>query len=150
MDMCSLETHENFSEMRNKAIKSNDGKTIGYITDVVFDNDLNIHSFILGGRLWNRIRKRLGFINDVEHTLTADKIYEITKNNIRLLISRKQLKDTIQEGAISSSASTYTSLRRKTVVDLDKKLVGKIINMVFLPCGEAAFIVSCLEPDTVG
>ena len=66
------------------------------------------------------------------------------------MVSKKQLKENIQEGVILSSTPTYTSLRRKVVVDLDKKLIGKIINMVFLPCGEAAFIVSCLKPETVG
>ena len=47
-------------------------------------------------------------------------------------------------------APSYTTLRRKTVVDYNREKVGKIVNMVFLPCGEVAFIVSCLNPETVG
>ncbi|NHJ47217.1 MAG: hypothetical protein FK733_05460 [Asgard group archaeon] len=150
MDMCTLESHENFSDMRNKVIKCSQGNTVGHITDVVFDNDMNVHSFVVGGQLWDKIRKLFGFEHDVEHSITADKINEIAENEIHLLISKKELKETIKEASISSTVSTYTTLRRKTVVDYNREKVGRIVNLVFLPCGEVAFIVSCLNPETVG
>jgi uncharacterized protein YrrD len=150
MDMCDLETHENFSDMKQKSVKCSDGKSLGHITDVVFDNNLNVHSFILGGQLWDKIRKKFNHNHDAEHTITADKLDSVFKNEIKLLISKQQLKKEIQKDAILPTQSTYKSLRRKIVVDFNQQIIGKIVNMVFLPCGEVAFIITCLNPDTKG
>jgi sporulation protein YlmC with PRC-barrel domain len=150
MDMCTLESHENFSEMRSKVIKCSHGNTVGHITDVVFDDKMNVHSFVVGGQLWDKFRQMLGFIHDVEHTFTADKINKIVKDEIRLLVSKNELKETIKEASVSSVTHSYTTLRRKVVVDYYREKIGKIVNMVFLPCGEAAFIVSSMNPESVG
>jgi sporulation protein YlmC with PRC-barrel domain len=150
MDMCTLESHENFSDMRRKTIKCSQGNTIGHITDVIFDSDMNIQSFVVGGQLWDKVRNAFGFKHDLEHSLTADKINKIDKNEIHLLVSKSELKEKIDAAAVSPHAHTYKSLRRKTVIDFERQEIGRIFNMIFLPCGEAAFIVSCLNPESVG
>ncbi|NHJ85016.1 MAG: hypothetical protein FK734_06110 [Asgard group archaeon] len=150
MDMCTLDTHENFYEIRQKAIKSSEGKQLGNVTDVSFDKDLNIHSFILGGQFWDRFRKRLGFIHDTEYSITANHIEKFTRRNIHLSVSKKHFKENVQEAAITTAVHTYTDLRRKTIVDMDGKLIGKIVNLIVLPCGQVSFVVSCLNPGTPG
>ncbi|MFW9922402.1 MAG: PRC-barrel domain-containing protein [Candidatus Thorarchaeota archaeon] len=143
MDLCRLDNFENISEMRKKTIISSDGKKIGNIMDVVFDKDYQLHSFILGGGFWEEFRESLGIIDDIDPVLPIDNIVEISKDTIRIDLMKIQLKNKFDKDVFPENIYTYSSLKRKIIHDNDDTKIGKICNMVFLPCGEVAFILSC-------
>jgi len=141
MSMCELDEFQTISEMRKKIVISKDDLKIGRIIDVVFDSDYNLHSFIIGGSRWEELKEFLGFIDDVDPVIPVASIQEITKDSIKLSVLKSKLKDKLEEGVIPNNAFTYSSLKRKKIYDSKDRKFGKIVNMVFLPCGEASFII---------
>ena len=45
------------------------------------------------------------------------------------------------EGAIPDNAHTYSTMKRKNIFDGREQRFGRIVNLVFAPTGEAAFII---------
>lgn len=146
MDLCKLDNYENISEMRKKAIISPDGKKIGHIIDVVFDEDYYLHSFIIGGSFWEEFRENLGIIDDIDPVLPADNIVKIGKKEITIDLSKEKLKNKFESDAFPKNAHFYSSMKRKVIIDYHEKNIGKICNLIFLPCGEAAFLLNCSLP----
>jgi len=141
--MCELKTFENVSDMRKKVLISSDGKKIGRINDIIFDKNLNIKAFIIAGNVWEEFRESLGLIDDIDPVVPAESVKEVTKNEIKINLPKDKLKHKLEDGIITPETITYNGLRRKQVFDYNNQQIGKICNMVFLPCGEAAFILSC-------
>ncbi|HUT82032.1 MAG TPA: PRC-barrel domain-containing protein [Candidatus Bathyarchaeia archaeon] len=147
MDMCSLETFENISDIRKKIVVSSNKTIIGQINDIVFDEQYNVKSFILGGNNWEELKKSLEIIDDIDPIILAEDIQEITKSEILLNLTEEQVKEKILEHEISPTELTYNSLRRRTVNDYNGHKIGKVCNLIFLPCGEASFVVSCAKSN---
>ncbi len=143
LNMCELERFENISDMRKKVLVCADGKKIGHISDIIFDKNLNIKSFIIAGSFWEEFRESLGIIDDIDPVVPVEHILEVTGNEIKIDLHKDQLPHKFSEGIITPETITYKALKRKQVMDYNNHPLGKISNMIFLPCGEAAFILSC-------
>lgn len=141
MDFCELDTHYNISEMRKKTVVCSKGSQVGNIQDIVVNNQYQLESFIIGGSFWEEFRERIGIIQDIDPVVPANNIAEISEKKIVLKIPKEELRHKLEEGVISPTALTYTLLKRKRVIDSKGKSLGKIVNMVLLPCAEIAFII---------
>ncbi|MHA1503355.1 MAG: PRC-barrel domain-containing protein [Candidatus Heimdallarchaeota archaeon] len=106
MNLCQLNQFENISELRKKAVVCPDGRKMGRVIDVVFEENLNMHSFIIGGSFWEEFRE-------------------------------------------SIKAMMYSQMKRMKIVDYSNKSIGKICNMLFLPCGEPTFVVNANKTDII-
>ncbi|NHJ84307.1 MAG: hypothetical protein FK734_02520 [Asgard group archaeon] len=141
MGLCELETCYTISELRKKMIYSSDNLRLGRIIDVVFDKNNNLHSFILGGSRWEELREQLGFIDDIDPVILASDIKEIKDKEILLKIPKDKIRHKLEDGVIPEKAHTYRELKRKKVSDFNNKEFGNIVNLAFIPSGEAAFII---------
>ncbi|MBD3189427.1 MAG: hypothetical protein GF308_02230 [Candidatus Heimdallarchaeota archaeon] len=141
MSLCELDNHYNISEMRKKTVICSKGSKIGNIQDIVVNNQYQLESFIIGGSFWEEFRERLGIIKDIDPVVPVNNVAEITKNEIILNLPKEELPHKLEEGVISPTAITYNLLRRKKVIDSKGKTIGKIVNLVILPCAEIAFII---------
>ena len=128
------------SDLRKKTVISSDGLKIGKIIDVVFTADSKLHSFIIGGSRWEEIREKLGLIEDIDPIVPVESVKAI-KEVILLDIPKEKLLNYTDEGAIPENAFTYSTMKRKNIFDGREQRFGKIINLVFAPTGEAAFII---------
>lgn len=141
MTLVGLEKHQNITEMRKRTVLCSEESKVGRIIDVVFDAEYGLRSFIIGGDFWEEFREALGVIDDIDPVIPIENISEITEKEIKLNVPRGELKHKLEEGVIPPTALTYNNLRRKKVIDANGNKIGKIVNMVFLPCGEASFIL---------
>ena len=141
MVMCETEIHQTISELRKKTVVSSDGLKIGRIIDIVFDADFNVHSYIIGGSRWEELREALGFIDDIDPVVPVGNIAEITDKEIKLDIQKEKLSHKLEEGALPENAHTYSTLKRMKIIDSVGKVFGKIVNLVYVPCGDIAFII---------
>lgn len=141
--MCELKRFENVSDMRKKVLICSDGKKIGHINDIIFDKKLNIKGFIIAGNFWEEFREAIGLIEDIDPVVPVEHIEEVTHDRITINLRKDELQHKLEEGVLTPETITYNALRRKQVYDIHNHPIGKICNMIFLPCGEAAFILSC-------
>ena len=140
MKLCKMDDCITISDLRKKTVISSDGLKIGRIIDVVFTADSKLHSFIIGGSRWEEIREKLGIIEDVDPVVPIESVAAV-KEVILLDIPKEKLLNFTDEGAIPEDAFTYSSMKRKNIFDGREQRFGKIINLVFAPTGEAAFII---------
>ena len=129
--------------MKKKAIISPDGKKIGHIIDVVFDANFRLHSFIIGGSFWEEFRESIGIIDDIDPVIHVENIEEISSKEIKINLDKDKLKHKFDTDIFPKNGYLYSNLKRKGIIDYYNRRIGKICNMVFLPCGEASFIVHC-------
>ncbi len=141
MNICELDEYRTISELRKKSVISRDGLKIGRIIDVIFDSNYRLHSFVIGGSRWEELREFLGFIEDIDPVIPADAVKEITEDSININIPKEKLKHKLEKGVIPEDAFTYNELKRMKIFDKNDQKFGKLINLVFLPCGEPAFII---------
>lgn len=139
--MCEMDEYRTISELRKRNVMSRDGLKIGRIIDVVFDSNHRLHSFVIGGSRWEELREFLGFIEDIDPVIPATSIMEVTEDSITINIPKEKLKHKLEEGVIPEGAFTYLGLKRTKIYDKNDQKFGKVVNLVFLPCGEPAFIV---------
>jgi len=128
-------------ELKKKPVISKDDLEIGTIIDVVFDADLMLHSFIIGGSRWEEFREALGVIDDIDPVVPIENVAEITENTIQLNITKSRLKHKLDEDCLPDNANSYTELKRKRVVDSAGNKFAKIVNLILLPNGEVAFVL---------
>ncbi|MHA1123967.1 MAG: PRC-barrel domain-containing protein [Candidatus Heimdallarchaeota archaeon] len=141
MSMCEMDEYRTISELRKRSVISRDGLKIGRIIDVVFDSNYRLHSFILGGSRWEELREFLGIIEDIDPVIPADAVLEVTEDSININIPKDKLKHKLEEGVIPEDAFTYKELKRKKIFDKSNQKFGKVVNLIFLPCGEPAIII---------
>jgi len=141
MSMCELDEYKTISELRKKWVVSRDNLKIGRIIDVVFDSKNHLHSFIIGGSRWEELKEFLGFIEDIDPVIPANAVKEVTEDSININIPKDKLKHKLEEDVIPEGAFTYNGLKRMKILDKNNQKFGKIINLVFLPCGDPAFII---------
>ncbi|MHA1737401.1 MAG: PRC-barrel domain-containing protein [Candidatus Heimdallarchaeota archaeon] len=140
MKLCKMDDCITISDLRKKAVISSDGLKIGKIVDVVFTTDCKLHSFIIGGSRWEEIREKLGLIDDIDPVIPVESIKTV-KEVILLDIPKEKLLNYTDEGVIPENAFTYNTMKRKNIFDGREQRFGKIINLIFAPTGEAAFII---------
>jgi len=140
MNLCELDETKTISDLRKKTVISSDGLKIGRIIDVVFTADCKLHSFIIGGSRWEEIREQLGRIEDIDPVVPVEAIQKV-KEVILLNIPKEKLLNFTEESAIPDEAFTYSDLKRKKIFDKREHKFGKIINLIFAPTGEPAFII---------
>ncbi|MHA1126142.1 MAG: PRC-barrel domain-containing protein [Candidatus Heimdallarchaeota archaeon] len=140
MKLCKMDDCMSISDLRKKTVVSSDGLKIGRIIDVVFTADCKLHSFIIGGSRWEEIREKLGHIEDIDPVVPIESVKAI-KEVILLDIPKEKLLNYTEEGAIPDNAVTYRTMKRNNIFDGREQRFGKIVNLVFAPTGEAAFIV---------
>lgn len=131
------------SEMRKKVVISSDRKKVGHLVDIIFDEELQLHSIVVGGGFLEKIKESFGFVHDIDPIINVSNIDEIDKRLIKLNLKKHELKEKFENTPISPKAPSLSNLKRKMVVDNDNTSIGRISNLVFLPCGEVAFIVAC-------
>lgn len=141
MNMCEMDECRTISELRKRSVMSRDGLKIGRIIDVVFDSNYRLHSFIIGGSRWEELSEFLGFIEDIDPVIPVDSVMEVTEDTITTNIPKEKLKHKLEEGVIPEDAFTYLGLKRTKIFDKNNQNFGKVTNLVFLPCGEPAFII---------
>lgn len=127
--------------MRKKTVMSLGDLVIGHIIDVVFDQDHQLHSFIIGGTRWEELRESLGIIDDIDPIIPINSITEIKEDSIKIKITKANLEHKLEEGVIPEKSFTYKDLKRKKIFDSKDNKFGKVINMGFLPSGEPILIV---------
>ncbi len=140
MKLCKMDDCITISDLRKKVVISSDGLKIGKIVDVVFTADCKLHSFIIGGSRWEEIREKLGLIEDIDPVIPVESVKTV-KEVILLDIPKEKLLNYTDEGVIPENAFTYSTMKRKNIFDGREQRFGKIINLVFAPTGEAAFII---------
>lgn len=140
MKLCKMDDCITISDLRKKAVISSDGLKIGRIVDVVFTSDSKLHSFIIGGSRWEEIREKLGLIEDIDPVVPINSV-EAVKEVVLLNIPKEKLLNYTDEDAIPENAVTYSTMKRKNIFDAREQRFGRIINLVFAPTGEAAFII---------
>ncbi|MHA1440556.1 MAG: PRC-barrel domain-containing protein [Candidatus Heimdallarchaeota archaeon] len=140
MKLCKMDDCITISDLRKKAVISSDGLKIGKIVDVVFTTDCKLHSFIIGGSRWEEIREKLGLIEDIDPVIPVESVKTV-KDVILLDIPKEKLLNYTDEGVIPENAFTYSTMKRKNIFDGREQRFGKIVNLVFAPTGEAAFII---------
>ncbi|HUU77869.1 MAG TPA: hypothetical protein VMX55_05950 [candidate division Zixibacteria bacterium] len=141
MSMCTTDEFYTISDLRKKTILCSDGLKFGRVVDIVFDSVMNLHSFIIGGTRWEEFREALGIIDDFDPVLPIGLIQEITDKEIIINAKKEDLKHKLQVGVFPEKSFSYSSLKRKKIFDEQKRRIGKIANLLFVPCGEPAFII---------
>jgi sporulation protein YlmC with PRC-barrel domain len=141
MSMCEMDEYRTISELRKKSVMSRDDLKIGRVIDVVFDSNHHLHSFVIGGSRWEELREFLGFIEDVDPVIPVDSVKEVSKDSIITNIPKDKIKHKLEKDVIPEGAFTYNELKRMKIFDKNSQKFGKVINLVFLPCGEPVFIV---------
>ncbi|MCK5184972.1 MAG: PRC-barrel domain-containing protein, partial [Candidatus Heimdallarchaeota archaeon] len=136
-----MDEYRTISELRKRSVISRDGLKIGRIIDVVFDSNYRLHSFVVGGSRWEELSEFLGIIEDIDPVIPADAVLEVTEDSININIPKDKLKHKLEEGVIPEDAFTYNELKRKKIFDNSNQKFGKVVNLVFLPCGEPALII---------
>lgn len=141
MIMCVTDKFYTISDLRKKTVLCSDGLKIGRIIDIIFDTDLNLHSFIIGGSRWEEFREAIGIIDDIDPVLPVNKIQEITEKEVKIDVVKGDLKHKLERGVLPANSHSYSSLKREKIFDSEKNSFGRIVNLVFVPCGEPAFII---------
>ncbi|MFW9922399.1 MAG: PRC-barrel domain-containing protein [Candidatus Thorarchaeota archaeon] len=141
MSMCELDTCYTISEIRKRAVESSDGLFIGRVIDFVFDKNLHLHSFIIGGSRWEELREAIGLVEDNDPIVLLESIAEITDEKIKLKIPKEKLVNKLQKSVFPEGVHTYSELKRMHIVDSEQKKLGKIVSTIMVPSGEIAFIV---------
>jgi sporulation protein YlmC with PRC-barrel domain len=149
LDLCQLNKFENISELRKKTVICPDGKKMGHIIDVVFEDNLNMHSFIIGGSFWEKFRESLGIIDDIDPVIPIEHVIEVTKDEIKIDLTKEQCRHSLEKNVFPENAKMYSQMKRMDILDYSNKSIGKICNMVFLPCGEPIFIVNANKTEIV-
>ncbi|HUT82035.1 MAG TPA: PRC-barrel domain-containing protein [Candidatus Bathyarchaeia archaeon] len=141
MNQSKFNEHFTISQLRKKSVICKDDLIIGHISDVIFDSEFNILSFILGGSQWEELKELLGIIDDIDPVIPFDAVESISSDFIKLNIVKSKIKHKLIEGVIPSNSFTYSFLKRKQIHDFKDKKFGKIVNLVFLPSGESILII---------
>ncbi|NHJ47568.1 MAG: hypothetical protein FK733_07260 [Asgard group archaeon] len=141
MGMCETDKYHTIAALRKKMVKSVDDLDIGHVIDVVFNEEFQIHSFILGGSRWEEFRERLGIIDDIDPVIDVSTIRSIDEDVIQLSIAKSRIPHKLQEDVIPENAFIYSSMKRKKIVDTLENKFGKIVNLGVLPCGEPIFVI---------
>ncbi|MHA1126140.1 MAG: PRC-barrel domain-containing protein [Candidatus Heimdallarchaeota archaeon] len=149
MNLCQLNQFENISELRKKAVVCPDGRKMGRVIDVVFEENLNMHSFIIGGSFWEEFRESIGIIDDIDPVIPIEHVIEVTKDEIKIDLTKEQCRHKLEEGVFPEKAMMYSQMKRMKIVDYSNKSIGKICNMLFLPCGEPTFVVNANKTDII-
>ncbi len=149
LDLCQLNKFENISELRKKTVVCPDGKKMGRIIDVVFEDNLNMHSFIIGGSFWEEFRESIGIIDDIDPVIPIEHVIEVTKDEVRIDLTKEQCRHKLEKDVFPENAKMYSQMKRMNIVDYSNKPIGKICNMVFLPCGEPTFIVNANKTNII-
>lgn len=148
--MCNTDESYTVSDLRKKTVRCCDGLKIGRVIDVVFDPNMNLHSCVIGGSRWEEFREALGIIDDIDPVIPIDSIQEINTEEIIIDAEKKNLKHKLEKDVFPEKSLVYSNLKRKTILDSQNRRVGKIVNLVFVPCGEPAFIVGGTWFEEVG
>ncbi|MCF2143008.1 MAG: PRC-barrel domain-containing protein [Candidatus Heimdallarchaeota archaeon] len=141
MNHLKLKEALSLTELKKKEIISKDDYRIGTIIDVIFDEDFDLHSFIIGGSNWEEFREALGIIDDIDPVVPVENITEITEKAIQLNITKSRLKHKLEEEALPDEPLSYNELKRKRVVDSAGNKFARIVNLIILPCNEIAFVL---------
>ncbi len=130
-----------FTELKKYKVVDPDGDIVGTPIDVVFDQELNLHSFIIGGSFWEEFRERLGIIDDIDPVVPLNAIESLEENIIRINVDKDQLKHKLEEDVFPDNAVWYSQLKRKKVESEDGTKIGKIINLMLLPENQFGFLI---------
>ena len=149
LELCQLNNFENISDMRKKTIVCPDGRKIGRIIDVVFNEDLSMHSFIIGGSFFEEFMKSLGIVDDIDPVIPIEHVVEVTTKEIKIDLTKEECRHKLEANIFPEKAIMYSQMKRMKFLDYSNKSIGKICNMVFLPCGEPTFIVNCNQTNII-
>ncbi|MEA2070932.1 MAG: PRC-barrel domain-containing protein [Asgard group archaeon] len=141
MVLGELENYETINTLRKRDVISADKLQCGRLIDIIFDQELNLHSFLLGGSRFEELREVLGLIEDIDPVIPISSIDKITKQAIKINIQKKDLRHKLENGVLPEKNVSLTNLKRKKIVDSKGNTIGKIVNMVFIPSGDFAFII---------
>lgn len=141
MGFTELLKYHSISDIRKKTVKCLGDLAIGHIIDVVFDQEHQLHSFIIGGTRWEEFRESLGIIDDIDPVIPINIISAVKEDTIEVKIAKEKLHHKLEEGIIPEKSFTYNNLKRKKIFDSKDNKFGKIINMGFLPNGKTVLII---------
>ncbi|OLS29576.1 MAG: hypothetical protein ThorAB25_15750 [Candidatus Thorarchaeota archaeon AB_25] len=109
-----------FSKLTDIKVVDSDGFKIGFIIDIWFDED-NMMWLLLGGGFFEELLERLKAQPDIDLLVPPHFIEDISKNEIKLSISKFQLESTCEdeysklkrqlEGAAPHEDARYAQLR---------------------------------------
>ena len=150
MTLCETDKYYTVSDLRKKAVVCCDGLKFGRVIDVVFDASMNLHSFIIGGSRWEEFREAIGIIDDIDPVLPVDKIKEIKDKEVVIDAKKEDLKHKLEQDAFPPSSHSYSNLKKMKILDSNEKAFGRIVNLVFVPCGEPAFIIGGSRLEEAG
>jgi sporulation protein YlmC with PRC-barrel domain len=109
-----------FSKLTDIKVVDSDGYKIGFVIDIWFDED-NMMWLLLGGGFFEELLERLKAQPDIDLLVPPHFIEDISKNEIKLSISKFQLESTCEdeysklkrqlEGAAPHEDARYAQLR---------------------------------------
>ncbi|RLI70194.1 MAG: hypothetical protein DRP02_08555 [Candidatus Gerdarchaeota archaeon] len=129
------------SELKKRSVISKDEYKIGTIIEAVFTEDLELHSFLIGGSRWEEFREALGVVDDIDPVILVKNIVNITDEIIELNITKSRLKHKLEEDVLPDDVIYYNELKRKRVVDANGNKFARVVNFVLLPSGEVGFVL---------
>lgn len=149
MAFSNTECHRNFAEIAKKKVVDAEDTELGIIQDIVFDEKFNPISFIIGGSIWEELAEKIGLKKDHDPVVPIENIEKID-TYVKLNVSKDALDSKLESSAIPKNVHYFENLKEKIIIDRENKEVGKIINVVFLPCREISFIVRGSPLNAIG
>ncbi|MEA2069965.1 MAG: PRC-barrel domain-containing protein [Asgard group archaeon] len=140
MSVCDVEYHFNMKDLTRKKVLDKDGKDLGYIKDVILDENFQLHSFIIGGGIFEEFLEAINLKLDKNPIIKLSDIKEIG-DNVVLNTAKKNLKTKLEAAEIPVDGFYFNKLKGRKVLDINKKNIGQIIGLIFLPCLDVAFLV---------
>ncbi len=118
------------------------GKKIGSISDMtfVFDGQLKLTQFILGGSAWEELMESIGARPDKDPIFDASLIEKIDAK-VSLNTSVNSLKTTLDDCAISDEEIRLSEFRKMDIIDKDGAKIGRAVDVDFDVEGAASLIV---------
>ena len=129
-------------ELKKADVLDSGGNKIGSINDMtfVFDGQLRLTQFILGGSAWEELMESIGARPDKDPIFDASLIEKID-DDVRLNTSVNSLKTTLDECAISDEEIRLSDFQKMDIVDKDGVKIGRAVDVDFDVEGEASLIV---------
>lgn len=129
-------------ELKKADVLDSGGNKIGSINDMtfVFDGQLRLTQFILGGSAWEELMESIGARPDKDPIFDASLIEKID-DDVRLNTSVNSLKTTLDECAISDEEIRLSDFQKMDIVDKDGVKIGRAVDVDFDVEGAASLIV---------
>ncbi|NHJ84814.1 MAG: PRC-barrel domain containing protein [Asgard group archaeon] len=129
-----------FHKLANKKVVDKNGSEIGKIKDIIFNEKFDALNLVVKGSIWEQLAEKIGMKKENELLIPLKKTTYVD-GKVKLLIPKEKLKTELENKAVPKITFHYTQLENMEVVDRLNRKLGRIKNLLFLPCNATFFIV---------